>query len=102
MDMNMLMQQAQKMQRNLEKARKEIEEKMFSFESAGGARKLDIYGNKKIEKIIIDQDLINPEDKEMLEDMIKIAVNEALDKIDSEMEKVMNSATGGMRIPGLM
>jgi len=102
MDMNMLMQQAQKMQRNLEKAKKEVEEKLFSFDSNGGAIKIDIYGSKKVEKITIDKDIIDPEDKEMLEDMIKVAINEALEKIDAEMEKVMSSATGGMRIPGLM
>ena len=102
MDMNMLMQQAQKMQRNLEKAKKELEEKLFTFQSAGGAIELQIYGSKKIEKITIDESVIDPSEKDMLEDMVKVAVNEALDKIDEEMDKVMNSATGGMRIPGLM
>lgn len=102
MNMNMLMQQAQKMQRELEKKKKELENALFTFESNGGAIKLDIYGSKKVEKITIDEDVIDPSDKEMLEDMIKIAVNEALDKIDNEMDKVISAATGGMNIPGLM
>ena len=102
MNMNMLMQQAQKMQRELEKKKKELENTLFTFESNGGAIKLDIYGSKKVEKITIDEDVIDPSDKEMLEDMIKIAVNEALDKIDDEMDKVISAATGGMNIPGLM
>lgn len=102
MNMNMLMQQAQKMQRELERKKKEIEEKLFSFESNGGAIKLDIYGNKRVEKITIDEDIISPDDKDMLEDMIKIAINEGLSKIDEEMDKAISSATGGMSIPGLM
>lgn len=102
MNMNMLMQQAQKMQRELEKKKKELENTLFTFESNGGAIKLDIYGSKKVEKITIDEDVIDPSDKEMLEDMIKIAVNEALDKIDNEMDKVISAATGGINIPGLM
>ena len=102
MNMNTLMQQAQKMQRELEKKKKELENTLFTFESNGGAIKLDIYGSKKVEKITIDEDVIDPSDKEMLEDMIKIAVNEALDKIDDEMDKVISAATGGMNIPGLM
>ena len=102
MNMNTLMQQAQKMQRELEKKKKELENTLFTFESNGGAIKLDIYGSKKVEKITIDEDVIDPSDKEMLEDMIKIAVNEALDKIDDEMDKVISAATGGMNSPGLM
>ena len=102
MNMNMLMQQAQKMQRELERKKKELENTLFTFESSGGAVKLEIYGSKKVEKITIDEDVIDPSDKEMLEDMIKIAMNEALEKIDSEMEKAISSATGGMNIPGLM
>ena len=102
MNINMLMQQAQKMQKELERKKKELENTLFSFESNGGAVKLDIYGSKKVEKITIDEDVIDPSDKDMLEDMIKIAVNEALEKIDAEMEKVISSATGGMSIPGLM
>lgn len=102
MNINMLMQQAQKMQRELEKKKKELESKLFSFESNGGAIKIDIYGSKVVEKITIDKDVIDPEDKEMLEDMLKIAVNEAINKIDEEMEKVVSAATGGMNIPGLM
>ena len=86
----------------LEKKKKELENTLFTFESNGGAIKLDIYGSKKVEKITIDEDVIDPSDKEMLEDMIKIAVNEALDKIDNEMDKVISAATGGMNIPGLM
>ena len=99
MNINALMQQAQKMQRDLTKAQKELEAKLFEFDSAGGAIHLSIYGKKKIDKIDIDKDAIDPEDKEMLEDMIKIAINEALDVIEEENKKLQSKLTNGMRMP---
>ena len=99
MNINALMQQAQKMQRDLAKAQKELDEKLFEFDSAGGAIHLSIYGSRKIEKISIDKDAIDPEDKEMLEDMIKIALNEALESIDKENEKLQSKLTSGMKMP---
>lgn len=99
MNINALMQQAQKMQKDLTKAQKELEAKLFQFDSAGGAIHLSIYGNKKIEKIDIDKDAIDPNDKEMLEEMIKIAINEALDAIEDENKKIQSKLTNGMRMP---
>ena len=99
MNINALMQQAQKMQRDLNKAQKELDAKLFEFDSAGGAIHLSIYGNKKIEKIDIDKDAIDPEDKEMLEDMIKIAINDALEVIEEENKKLQAKLTNGMRMP---
>ena len=99
MNINALMQQAQKMQRVLNKAQKELDAKLFEFDSAGGAIHLSIYGNKKIEKIDIDKDAIDPEDKEMLEDIIKIAINDALDVIEEENKKLQAKLTYGMRMP---
>ena len=99
MNINALMQQAQKMQRDLAKAQKELDEKLFEFDSAGGAIHLSIYGSRKIEKISIDKDAIDPEDKEMLEDIIKIALNEALEAIDKENEKLQSKLTSGMKMP---
>lgn len=99
MNINALMQQAQKMQRDLQKAQKELENKLFTFDSQGGAIHLEIYGNRKIENIIIDKDAIDPEDKEMLEDMIKIAINDALEVIDEENEKIQAKLANGMKMP---
>ena len=99
MNINALMQQAQKMQWDLNKAQKELDAKLFEFDSAGGAIHLSIYGNKKIEKIDIDKDAIDPEDKEMLEDIIKIAINDALDVIEEENKKLQAKLTNGMRMP---
>lgn len=99
MNINALMQQAQKMQKDMEKAQKQLESTLFEIESAGGAIKISIYGSRKIEKIDIDKDAIDPEDKEMLEDMLKIAINEAMEKIDNEQAKIQAKMTSGMRMP---
>ena len=99
MNINALMQQAQKMQKDMEKAQKQLESTLFEVESAGGAIKISIYGSRKIEKIDIDKDAIDPEDKEMLEDMLKIAINEAMEKIDNEQAKIQAKMTSGIRMP---
>jgi DNA-binding YbaB/EbfC family protein len=97
--MNALMQQAQKMQKELERAQKKLEETLFEVESAGGAIKISLYGSRKIEKIEIDKDAIDPEDKEMLEDMLKIAINEVNDKVYEAEQAIQNKFTKGMKMP---
>ena len=99
MNINALMQQAQKMQKEMAKKQKELEEKLFEIESAGGAIKVSIYGNRTIEKIDIDKDAIDPDDKEMLEDMLKIAINEAIEIIDNEHEKIQQKMASSMGMP---
>ena len=99
MNINLLMQQAQKMQKEMAKAQKELNEKLFELDSSGGAVHLSIYGNRKIEKITIDPEAIDPEEKEMLEEMIRLTVNEANEMIDEENEKIQAKMTNGMRMP---
>ena len=99
MNMNMLMQQAQKMQRDIEKAKEEFEAKEFNYSAAGGAIEIVIKGNKKLSSINIDESLL--EDKEMLEDCIKAAIDGAIDMNNSEYEKAMAKVSGGMNIPGM-
>ena len=100
MNMQALMQQAQKMQREMQKKQAELEAKVFHVESAGGAIVIEIKGTRQIESIVIDKDAIDPEDKEMLEDMIKIAVNEAIAVVDAAFEQLNASLAGGMKMPG--
>ncbi len=97
MNINALMQQAQKMQKEMTKLTKELEAKSFTVSSAGGAIEVVIKGTKRIESIKIDEDAIDPSEKEMLEDMIKIAINEALEVVEKEFEKINNQMTGGMK-----
>ena len=101
MDMNALMRQAQAMQRQMAKKQKEVEEQEFVVSSNGGAIVVTIKGNKRVLKIEIDEDLIDVENKDMLQEMLVIATNEAIAKVEEAMAKAVNGATGGMNIPGL-
>lgn len=100
MNINALMQQAQKMQKQLAKAQAELKAQVFEVSSNGGAIVVNIRGDRHIESISIDKDAIDPNDKEMLEDMIKIAINEAVELIDQQEEALNAKLTGGMNIPG--
>lgn len=96
-----LMKQAQKMQRQMEEQAKEMETKEFSATAGGGAVEATVSGTKKLLKLSIDEDAVDPEDVEMLEDMIIAAVNEALEKVDEESSSAMAKFTGGTGMPGL-
>ena len=99
MNMQALMQQAQKMQREMEKAQKDLEAKEFEIISAGGGIKVTITGKKLIKNIEIDEDIIDPEEKEMLQDMIVVAINEAISKVVSEEQKIVARQQANMRLP---
>ena len=99
MNMQALMQQAQKMQREMEKAQKDLEAKVFEIVSAGGGIKITITGAKVVKNIEIDEDIIDPEEKEMLQDMIVVAINEAIAKVASEEQKIVAKQQSSMRFP---
>lgn len=99
MNMQALMQQAQKMQREMEKAQKDLESKEFEIISAGGGIKVTITGKKMIKNIEIDEDIIDPEEKDMLQDMIVVAINEAISKVISEEQKIVAKQQANMRLP---
>lgn len=90
-----LMKQAQKMQRQMQEAQKEIEEIELTTTSGGGAVSVTVSGNKEITKIKLDEAVVDPEDIEMLEDLIVAAVNEALRAIDKKSQEKMSGLTGG-------
>ena len=98
-----LMKQAQKMQRQMEEQEKELETKEFSATAGGGAVEATVSGTKKLLKVKLDEEVVDPEDVEMLEDLIVAAVNEALDKVEAETSSAMSKLTGGMfgGMPGL-
>ena len=99
MNMNALMQQAQKMQREMEKAQKNLEAKEFEVVSAGGGIKVIITGAKEIKSIDIDKEIINPEDKDMLQDMIVVAINDAISLVIEEEQKIVARQQASMRLP---
>lgn len=95
-NMNNLMKQAQRMQRQLEESQKELEEKEFTTSSGGGAVEVTITGKKEITKIKIDPEAADPDDIEMLEDLIMAAVNEAIRTVDEASSESMGKITGGL------
>lgn len=101
MDINALMRQAQSMQKQIQKKQKEVEMQEFTITTNGGAIVVVIKGDKTIKNITIDEDLIDSDNKEMLEEMLAIAVNEAIKKVENAMSEAVGGATGGMNIPGM-
>ena len=93
MNMQQMMAQAQKMQRELKKAQAELAQKEFVV-SKGGAVTVVVMGSKEVKSVQIDKDSLDPDNKEMLEDLIAIAINEALEKIAEEEEAINERITG--------
>ena len=98
-----LMKQAQKMQRQMEEQAKEMESKEFTATAGGGAVEATVSGSKKIVKLKLDEEAVDPDDVEMLEDLIVAATNEALRKVEAESASAMSKLTGGLGggMPGL-
>lgn len=95
-NMNNLMKQAQKMQRQMEEASKEIEEKEVTASAGGGAVEVTVSGKREIVKIKLSEEVVDPDDIEMLEDLIMAATNEALRQMDEYSAQSMSKITGGM------
>lgn len=93
MNMQQLMAQAQKMQRELKKAKAALAEKEFEV-SKGGAVKVTVLGNKTVKSVEIQDDAFNKEDKDMIQDMIAMAINEAIEQIDAEEAEINEAITG--------
>ena len=93
MNMQQMMAQAQKMQRELKKAQAELAQKEFVV-SKGGAVKVVVLGSKEIKAIEIDKDAFDADNKEMVEELITLAINEALEQIDDELEAINERITG--------
>ena len=93
-NMNNLMKQAQRMQRQMEENKKLLEEKEFTATSGGGAVEVVVSGKKELRSITISPDAVDPDDVEMLQDMILVAVNEAMKQVDEESEKLFGGMGG--------
>ena len=97
----MMMKKIQKMQRDMLKAQKDIEESVFTGSAAGGMVTIEVKGTKEINKVNINPSVVDPEDVEMLEDVILLALNDAFRQVDEKTESTMGQFTKGMNIPGL-
>ena len=95
-NMNNLMKQAQKLQKQMEEQAKEMEEKSFTATAGGGAVEVTISGKREVIKVKLQEEVVDPDDIEMLEDLIVAATNEALRKVEEESTAVMSKLTGGL------
>ncbi len=96
MNMNNLMKQAQKMQKQMEEAQENLEASEITASAGGGVVEVTVSGNKEIKNIKIDPDVVDPEDVETLEDLVTAAVNEAIRKMEEQTQEEMSKITGGM------
>ncbi len=101
MDMRFLMKQAQQMQRKMEEMKNELAKKEIKVSSGGGMIEITVNGQQEINEIKIEPDVIDVNEKEMLEDLILAAVNEALRQSKELAAQEMSKLTGGANIPGL-
>ena len=95
-NMSSLMKQAQRMQRQMEESQKELEVKEFVAKAGGGAVEVTVTGKKEITKVKLSEEVVDPDDIEMLEDLVMAAANEALRMADEASAEVMNKMTGGL------
>ena len=100
-NMNNLLKQAQKMQENMQKMQEELEQKEVEASVGGGAVTVKVNGKKEVLDVTMKPEVVDPDDVEMLEDLVLSAVNEALKKADEETSNKMGKLTGGLNIPGM-
>ncbi len=100
-NMNSMMKQAQNLQKKMLKTQAELATKTIEASSGGGMVKVIANGAQKIESIILEKEVVDPEDIEMLQDLVLAAVNDALNKSQEMVSAEMGKLTGGLNIPGL-
>ncbi len=95
-NMNQLMKQAQRMQRQMEESQKNLEDAEYVAKAGGGAVEVKVTGKKEIKSLTLAPDVVDPDDIEMLQDLIIAAINEAFKQVDDASGAMMNKLTGGM------
>lgn len=101
-NMNNLLKQAQKMQKQMEQMQEDLENQKVEASAGGGAVTAVVTGKKELVEIKLTEEIVDPDDIEMLQDLIVAAVNEAIRKADEMANQQMSKVTGGMSIPGGM
>ena len=99
-NMNNLMKQAQRRQRQMEESQKELETKEFTAKAGGGAVEVTVTGKREVTKVKLSEEVVDPEDIEMLEDLVMAAANEALRMAEEANSEAMNKMTGGLGLGG--
>jgi len=100
-NMNSMIKQAQKMQDEITALQTEIEQREFSATSGGGVVEVTVTGAKNIKSLTIKPEAVDPDDVEMLQDLVVSAINEAMNEVEKVTEDEMNKITGGVALPGL-
>ena len=100
-NMQGMMKKVQKMQQDMLKMQEELKNRTVEATAGGGAVTVVVTGRKTVEKVTIAPSAVDPEDVEMLEDLVATAINEAMRKVDEMTEKEMGKITGGMKLPGM-
>ena len=100
-NMNQMLKQAQKMQEEITKTQSEIEEREFETSVGGGAVEIKMTGAKKLLSLKIKPEAVDPDDVEILEDLVMSAFNQAIENIEKISEEEMSKVTGGVSFPGL-
>ena len=100
-NMNAMLRQAQKMQEDMAALQAELEEREYDVSAGGGMVQVKINGKREILSIDVNPDIVDPDDVEMLQDILVAAVNEAIKRVDSTTETEMQKITGGLGMPGL-
>ena len=95
-NMNNLMKQAQKMQRQMEENQRALEEKEYTAAAGGGAVEITVTGKKEIVQVKLAEEVVDPDDIEMLEDLIMAATNQALRQMEEDSAAMMSKLTGGL------
>ncbi|HEY2473655.1 MAG TPA: YbaB/EbfC family nucleoid-associated protein [Candidatus Cybelea sp.] len=102
MNQAQLMAQVKKMQAEMSKAQEELAATIVSGSAAGGSVTVDVSCDQRVQRVKIAKEAVDPEDVETLEDLVMVAVNDALRKANETSQKRMAAVTGGVRVPGLM
>ena len=98
---NEMMMRIQKMQEDMQRVQEEVENSEFSASAGGGAVEVTVTGKHEITSIKMKPEVVDPEDIDMLEDLLMASLNEAIRKANDTMEQTMNGVTGGLNIPGM-
>ena len=101
MNMQQIMRQAQKMQKNMEEAQAEAAAQVVEASAGGGMVSVKVNGKQELLEVVIEKDVVNPDDVEMLQDLIVAAVNEGMKKAQLLMQDKLQGITGGLNIPGM-
>ena len=101
MNMQQIMRQAQKMQKKMEEAQEEAANQIVEASAGGGMVSVKVNGKQELLEISIEKDVVNPEDVEMLQDVIVAAVNEGMKKAQQVIQDTLQGITGGLNIPGM-